>query len=55
MGLGISRITNYASWHTVVGMEYSTMFNKCPPSLIGKSTSKVLLNTLLRYYARLEI
>ena len=30
MDLEISRITDCASWHTVVGMEYSTVFNKCP-------------------------
>ena len=29
MGLEISRITDCASWHTVVGMEYSTVFDKC--------------------------
>ncbi len=29
MDLEISRITDCASWHTVVGMEYSTVFNKC--------------------------
>ncbi len=30
MDLEISRITDCASWHTVVGMEYSTVFDKCP-------------------------
>ncbi len=29
MDLEISRITDCASWHTVVGMEYSTEFDKC--------------------------
>ena len=28
MNLEISRITDCASWHTVVGMEYSTVFDK---------------------------
>jgi hypothetical protein len=30
MGLEISRITDCVSWRTVVGMEYSTVFDKCP-------------------------
>ena len=30
MGLEISRITDCVSWRIVVGMEYSTVFDKCP-------------------------
>jgi len=30
MGLEILKITGYAYWRTVVGMVYSTVFDKCP-------------------------
>jgi hypothetical protein len=51
MGLEISRITDCASWHTVVGMEYSTVFDKCPspvnweePIIGGKLWGKSIIS-----------
>ena len=40
MGLEISRITDCTSWHIVVGMECSTVFDKCPSPVNWKEPKK---------------
>ena len=47
MDLEISRITDCASWHTVVGMEYSTVFDKCSSPVCWEEPSLIHISILV--------